>query len=189
MSETVREEEPCRLLRTFPFKSPVPPATRALARCRSALAEWGLTMPPGSPLVLDFGLCRFAEIGEIEFWVANEEAYGYCGKFLFVDEGQTCPLHHHRQKHETFFVVKGSVRMVLSSAEGAGQGTSPAAMGHDTGEHELVLHEGEVLAMAPGRRHAFSGLGGPALLLEVSMPSIRQDNFFAQRTIGDAGVI
>ncbi len=64
-------------------------------------------MPPGEPLVLDFGLGRFDEIGEIEFWVANEETHGYCGKFLFVADGQTCPYHRHDRKHETFFVLKG----------------------------------------------------------------------------------
>jgi quercetin dioxygenase-like cupin family protein len=153
----------------FPFQVHGPARTKALARCRSAVASWGLTMPAVEPLVLDFGLGRFGEIGEIEFWVANEEAYGYCGKFLFVADGQTCPYHRHDRKHETFFVLKGRVRMIVD-------------------EQEKVLGEGEILVMPPGQHHAFTGLG-PALLLEVSMPSIRQDNFFADKDIGEDGVI
>jgi mannose-6-phosphate isomerase-like protein (cupin superfamily) len=153
----------------FPFQVQGAARTDALARCRSVIASWGLTMPPGEPLVLDFGLGRFAEIGEVEFWVANESDYGYCGKFLFVNDGQTCPYHRHDRKHETFFVMKGAVRMVVDG-------------------EEKILGEGDVLVMPPGQRHLFTGIG-PALLLEVSMPSIRQDNFFADTEIGDGGVI
>jgi mannose-6-phosphate isomerase-like protein (cupin superfamily) len=153
----------------FPFQVAGQAREEALAYCRDVVAGWGLTMPPGEPLALDFGLGRFAEIGEIEFWVANEEARGYCGKFLFVADGQTCPYHRHNLKHETFFVLKGAVRMVVDGAE-------------------KILHQGEILVMPPGQRHAFTGIG-PALLLEVSMPSIRQDNFFADAGIGEGGLI
>jgi quercetin dioxygenase-like cupin family protein len=153
----------------FPYQLLGEQRQRALARCRETIRSWGLTMPPVQPLVLDFGLGRFDEIGEIEFWVANEEEAGYCGKFLFVNAGQTCPYHRHNLKHETFFVLKGAVRMVIDGAE-------------------QMLHEGDILVMPPGQRHSFTGVG-PALLLEVSMPSRREDNFFTDRGIGDDGVI
>jgi N-acetylneuraminate synthase len=153
----------------FPFQVTGEKRRRALQLCRETIQGWGLTMPDVEPLALDFGLGRFDEIGEIEFWVANEEAFGYCGKFLFVADGQTCPYHKHDQKHETFFVMKGQVRMVIDG-------------------EEKVLQEGDTLVMLPGQGHSFTGVG-PALLLEVSMPSIRQDNFFADKAIGDAGVI
>ena len=42
--------------------------------------------------------------------------------------------------------------------------------------------------MAPGKRHAFTGVG-PALIIEVSMPSTRGDDFFADAQIGDRDVI
>ena len=141
----------------------------ALAAFRKQLAEWGLTMPRVEPLIGMFGLNRFYEIGLVEYWVANELEEGYCGKFLFVFDGQTCPFHHHDMKHETFFVMKGSVRMVL-----------------DDGEQ--VLSEGDLLGMPPGVGHAFTGLG-PALLLECSKPSVLKDNLFADSNIGDNGVI
>jgi mannose-6-phosphate isomerase-like protein (cupin superfamily) len=141
----------------------------ALARCRETIRGWDLTMPPVQPLVLDFGLGRLGEIGEIEFWVANEEEAGYCGKFLLVEDGQTCPCHRHEIKHETFFVMKGRVRMVVDG-------------------EERILSEGDLLVMPAGRRHSFTGVG-PALLLEVSMPSRRRDNFFVDPGIGDDGVI
>jgi quercetin dioxygenase-like cupin family protein len=153
----------------FPFQVTGEERERALARCYSVISDWGLTLPPGNPLALDFGLGRFSEIGEIEFWVANEEAHGYCGKFLFVDDGQTCPYHKHNVKHETFYVLKGRVRMVID-------------------DEEKVLDQGQVLVMPPGQRHSFAGIG-PALLLECSMPSVRHDSHFAEKAIGDNGVI
>lgn len=158
------EEQP------FPYQLTGEARQRALQRCQEAIAAWGLAMPTTfDPLVLDFGLGRFAEVGETEFWVANEEQAGYCGKFLFVDDGQTCPYHRHDRKHETFFILKGRVRMVVD------------------GEARL-MNEGDTLVMAPGLKHAFTGLG-PALILEVSMPSTRGDNFFADQGIGEGGVI
>ena len=53
---------------------------------------------------------------------------------------------------------------------------------------ERILSEGDLLVMPPGQRHSFTGVG-PALLLEVSMPNRRRDNFFADGAIGDDGVI
>jgi mannose-6-phosphate isomerase-like protein (cupin superfamily) len=156
-------------LKEFPYQVVGAARERALADCLATIRGWGLTMPQVDPLVMDFGLGRFAEIGEIEFWVANEEAAGYCGKFLYVADKQTCPYHQHHHKHETFFVLKGRVRMVIDDVE-------------------RVLSEGDTLVMAPGIRHSFTGIG-PALLLEVSMPSARQDNFFADQGIGEHGVI
>lgn len=141
----------------------------ALVAIGEQLEQWGLTMPEVEPLPLHFGLHRFDDIGETEFWVANEEEHGYCGKFLFVFDGQTCPYHHHEVKHETFFVLKGSIRMRV-------------------GDEERLMQQGDLLAMPPGTGHSFTGIG-PALILEVSMPSVPGDSFFEDRHIGDEGLI
>jgi mannose-6-phosphate isomerase-like protein (cupin superfamily) len=146
-----------------------PERAEVVAAIQKQLMEWSITMPPVEPLPLHFGLNQFKEIGETEFWVANESQHGYCGKFLFVFDRQTCPYHHHRMKHETFFIVKGALRMKV-------------------GEEERIMREGDLLAMPPGVGHSFTGLG-PALVLEVSMPSILQDNFFTDKRIGKDGVI
>lgn len=154
----------------FPFQVTGEARRQALARSAEVIAGWGLVMPTTyDPLVLDFGLGRFSEIGETEFWVVNEEANGYCSKFLFVDDGQTCPYHEHTRKHETFLVLKGRVRMVVDDAP-------------------RIMNEGDTLVMEPGKRHAFTGIG-PTLILEVSMPSIRGDNFFADKDIGENGIL
>jgi mannose-6-phosphate isomerase-like protein (cupin superfamily) len=142
---------------------------RAIAECEAALADWGVRMPDVRPLVLDFGLGRFGEIGLIEYWVANEVEHGYCAKFLFVFDRQTCPKHYHMRKHETFFVVKGEVEM-------------------ECGAQVRALKAGDTLVMPPATPHRFIGCG-PALLLEASQPSVRDDNFFEDKRIGRDGVI
>jgi mannose-6-phosphate isomerase-like protein (cupin superfamily) len=138
-------------------------AREALARFRQRIRTWKLTMPPVEALVSDFGLGDFAHTGLIECWIANETRAGYCGKFLFVFDGQTCPLHRHRIKHETFFIVKGKVRMRLE-------------------RRTRVMREGDVLPVPAGSYHRFTGIG-PALLLEVSMPCLVADNVFRDRRI------
>jgi mannose-6-phosphate isomerase-like protein (cupin superfamily) len=135
-----------------------PAALRALDDFRRQAAAWNVALPPVTPLVLDFGLGDFARTGLIEYWIANQLQAGYCGKYLFVFGGQTCPLHRHRRKHETFMVVKGRVQMVC-------------------GDARQEMGEGEVLPVEPWTLHSFTGIG-PALLLELSMPCEVDDNFF-----------
>ena len=142
---------------------------KAIKEFKGYLAGWGMTMPPAEILVQDFGLGDFKREGLIECWVANETTAGYCGKFLFVFDGQSCPRHHHREKHETFFVVKGAVRM-------------------RTARRSRLLREGAVFPVPPGVFHSFTA-SGPALLLEVSQPSIRRDNFFKDKRVAGTGVI
>ncbi|MBN1912599.1 MAG: cupin domain-containing protein [Pirellulales bacterium] len=140
-----------------------PQAQKALDEQRRQMDQWGITLPPGPALVLDFGLGRFDEIGEIEHWIANEIEEGYCGKLLYLQDGQTCPEHHHQRKHETFYIVKGTVRMILDGVE-------------------RTMNEGDVLAVDRGQAHCFAGVG-PALILEISQPCLLNDNFFDDQDI------
>ena len=140
-----------------------------LKRCLRSIKSWGLKMPAGEVLVSDFGLAEFENTGLIEFWVANEQKAGYCGKFLFVFEGQSCPAHRHDIKHETFYVLKGSVEMI-------------------SGGKRRILNEGAVHVMPAGATHSFNGRTD-ALMLEVSMPCLLKDNFFDDKRIGVNGVI
>ena len=131
---------------------------QALEKFDKQLKAWGLKMPPVEPSVMDFGQRSFYRVGLIEYWLANEIESGYCGKYLFVFDGQQCPYHGHKQKHETFFIVKGQVQMVVDAKE-------------------LIMNEGDVLAMPPGKLHSFTGIGD-ALVLEISTPCLVSDNVF-----------
>ena len=69
-----------------------PDAVRAKAMdlLSTQIRAWAIALPSVTPLVLDFGLRQFESIGLTEIWIANEVASGYCGKYLFVSDGQTC---------------------------------------------------------------------------------------------------
>ena len=144
-----------------------PQRSGALQRFNRQMTEWGLVMPPVEPLVLDFGLSDFARIGLIEYWIANEMDAGYCGKYLFLFDGQRCPMHHHLDKHETFFIVKGKLKMDFD-------GTTRA------------MGPGDLLVVDVNRPHSFVGVG-PVLILEVSKPCLIEDNYFADRNIPIGG--
>jgi len=136
---------------------------QALQSFRRQIENWDIALPNLEPLVLDFGLGKFASIGLIEVWIANEIDAGYCGKYLYVADGQTCPAHHHRNKHETFFIIEGRVRMRYV-------------------DRQFELGKGDILTVTPPHPHSFTGLGA-ALLLELSQPCVIDDNFFADSAI------
>jgi mannose-6-phosphate isomerase-like protein (cupin superfamily) len=142
-------------------------AEGALADFHRHIEAWHIALPPVAPLVLDFGLGDFRRAGLIEYWIANEAVAGYCGKYLFVFDGQTCPLHCHRRKHETFFAVKGRLEVEYDG-------------------RRLELKEGEVLPVPAGKLHSFTGAGA-ALLLELSMPCEVDDNYFQDTRIPIGG--
>ena len=146
-----------------------PERFKAICRIYGITNSWGLNLRNIDGIPVHFGLNRFYEIGETEFVIVNEEDNNYCGKFLFVFKGQTCPAHHHKKKHETFFIVKGKVRMVVN-------------------KKERILEQGQILVMERGDTHSFTGLTD-ALLLEVSNASTRGDSFFDNKQIGKKGVL
>jgi mannose-6-phosphate isomerase-like protein (cupin superfamily) len=131
---------------------------RALERFLHQMKAWDVALPPVEPLVLDFGLGEFDRTGLIEYWIANETAAGYCGKYLYLFDGQSCPTHRHGEKTETFFVVKGAMKVHYS-------------------DRDLTLRAGQVLLVEPGRDHTMTGQG-PCLFLELSSPCAIDDNRF-----------
>lgn len=48
-----------------------------------------------------------------ELWMANNQAENYCGKILTIDKGYKSSMHFHLSKHETFYVLKGSLAVHL----------------------------------------------------------------------------
>ena len=142
----------------------------ALRRAGKVFRRWGLVMPKTDPLTPHFGLGDFYRIGEIEYWIVNDRQNSYCGKFLFLFKNQRCPRHRHKAKDETFFIVRGRVHMTA-------------------GRRQFMMKPGDIFKMRPGIGHTFVAVGAPALILEVSLPSIKRDNYFSDKTIGNQGVI
>ena len=137
---------------------PAPQRRVALQAFRRQMRRWGIALPDVPPLALSFGMGDFYEHGLVESWIANERQAGYCGKYLFLFGGQTCAKHFHKRKLETFFIVKGKVRM-------------------EYGGKTWVMRPGDVLRVDRSKAHRFTGIG-PALILEISKPCLVNDNYF-----------
>ncbi|MCL5409213.1 MAG: cupin domain-containing protein [Candidatus Omnitrophica bacterium] len=139
---------------------------RRLKDAKKIIEDWGLKMPENKDqFAIDFGLDDYENIGDVEFMVANELKEGYCGKFLFLFKNQTCPLHHHDKKHETFFIVKGKVLMHAD-------------------KRKFTMKQGDCFVVKQGVEHKFSSVDGTALILEVSKPCEPGDSIFADEKIG-----
>lgn len=135
----------------------------ALNRIHKVVNSWGLKLPEVPPDPLHFGLNDFYLIGETEFNINNNVEQGYCGKFMFMFAGQTCPMHFHRKKHETFFIVKGRVAMELA------------------GKH-YILKQGDRLIVDQFAKHQFTALED-SLILESSKPDLVDDSIFEDQRI------
>ena len=82
---------------------------------------------------------------------------------MFMFAGQKCPMHHHRVKHETFFIVKGRVEMELD-------------------RRLFVMEQGDTLVVDQNARHAFTALVD-SLILECSKPDLVEDSVFEDERI------
>ena len=131
--------------------------------CRKIVSSWGLKLPEFDVSPLHFGLNDFYHIGEIEFNINNNVKEGYCGKFIFMFKNQICPMHFHRKKHETFFIVKGKVEMKLP-------------------DKTVVLKQGDVLPISQETKHEFKALED-SLILESSKPDLVDDSIFDDERI------
>ena len=65
-----------------------------------------------------------------EIWMANNEVNDYCGKILHIVQGHKFSMHFHRDKHETFYILKGKVLLKTIKTE-------------DTEIEEVILEEGD----------------------------------------------
>lgn len=71
-----------------------------------------------------------------EEWIAN---YDYCGKKLILKKGYRCSMHHHKNKDETFYILKGKVLM-------------------EANNKKQIMTEGDSILITPNTKHRFTGL-------------------------------
>ena len=136
---------------------------QALVAFAQQMHKWDMAVPQVDPLVLDFGLGDYQHVGLIEYWLANEVDSGYCGKYLFLFDGQECPAHAHRVKHETFYPLHGRFSVTLHGVT-------------------TMLEPGQSKSIEAGQVHSLKAEGN-ALLLELSMPCDVADNQFEDQRI------
>ena len=52
-----------------------------------------------------------------ELWLANNEKNDYCGKILHIEKGYKSSLHYHIDKHETFYILNGILKVTTIDTE------------------------------------------------------------------------
>jgi len=136
-----------------------------LEKVKERMNSWGLKLPKVYACPFHFGLKNYSEIGALEFDINNNIEEGYCGKLIFMFKDQTCPLHYHKLKHETFFVIKGKVELEADSKK-------------------TILNQGDIYIMDRNVTHKFSGLED-SLILESSKPDLLDDSIFENNKINE----
>ena len=135
----------------------------AVNKCKKIVEKWGLTLPDVYACPFHFGLKDFCRIGEIEFDINNNVKEGYCGKLIFIFKDQTCPMHYHKIKHETFYIIKGRVKM-------------------DLADGTIIMEQGDIFVIDQNTKHRFTRLDD-SLSLESSKPDITEDSIFHDEKI------
>lgn len=90
-----------------------------------------------------------------EEWIVNTPMY--CGKFLFLQKGKRCSLHYHKNKDETFYVLKGRVLMEVNNKE-------------------KVMKKGSIQHITPLTKHRFNGLES-SVIIEFSTHHEESDSY------------
>jgi len=111
--------------------------------------------------ITDFGRNNFERLGLGLVIRVSEPEYG--SKWLTVLPGQVCPNHYHKQIKETFFVLRGHVKMRM-------------------GDEVVDMKAGDKLTMAPGTWHTFTSDGG-AVIEEVTTRQVKDDSYFEDPAI------
>jgi len=107
-----------------------------------------------------------------ERWLHNDELY--CGKILILKQGKRCSLHYHKLKTETFYIMRGRLRMELTDLRSALLQPPQIREVHELGEGEAIL-------LKPGDVHRFTGLADETWIFEFSTQHFDEDSHRIQK--------
>ena len=92
-----------------------------------------------------------------EIWLANNKKENYCGKILGIFEGKSTSMHYHVNKHETFYVLEGTLKVDMLADRDKREE-----------KHSVTCEGGECLEMQRGQAHKLIAKDGPVMLMEIS---------------------
>tara|TARA_Y100000004_G_C8732561_1_gene334903 strand:+ start:117 stop:482 length:366 start_codon:yes stop_codon:yes gene_type:complete len=103
-----------------------------------------------------------------EEWFANNETEDYCGKLLTILAGHSTSMHYHADKHETFYVLDGTLTVDWIETKNGIVNTT-------------VLSRGSVMEMPRNRPHKLIADKMNVTLIEVSTFHRDEDSFRVYR--------
>ena len=89
-----------------------------------------------------------------EEWIVNKD---YCGKKLVLKKGFRCSIHYHKNKDETFYILKGRVLM-------------------ETDGKKQIMLPGDSIHITPMLKHRFTGLEDSEII-EFSTHHEEEDSY------------
>ena len=112
------------------------------------------------------GLNSFKKFGLGMITVHNEK---YCKKYLFIFKNQIHPAQYHNIKEETFFILFGSIKLVLTK---------------NNKKTSKILKVGDMITIKPGTIHEFKGLSkNGAVIEELSTRHVKNDSIYLDENI------
>ena len=126
------------------------------------LKSGNVTLPTEADLEIShhYGEENFEKTGAAMITVMNRQ---YCKKLIILLPGQSHPEHLHKKKDETFYVLHGTVEVVL-----------------DGQPH--TLSEGEMITVPSHTKHSFSSTTG-TVFEEVSTRHFNDDSYYSDAKI------
>jgi D-lyxose ketol-isomerase len=135
---------------------------KATTDVKKALKDAGIAIPQKAEIeIADFGLNEYDKTGLGIYLKVNEPEY--CSKWMVLKPKQTCPNHKHKNKKETFFVIKGVVDLTL-------------------GNKTIKLKPGDSYTLKKGTYHNFTSKTG-AVIEEASTFDENSDSYFTDKRI------
>ena len=101
-----------------------------------------------------------------EIWLANNKHENYCAKILFIEKDKSTSMHYHVKKHETMYVLKGTLMV-----NGLGDRHS---FGH---QFSMTAQEGESLEIERGRPHKLAAHHEDLTIIEASTFHEDEDSY------------
>lgn len=93
-----------------------------------------------------------------EIWLANNKEEDYCGKILFIKQGHHTSMHYHLEKHETFYVLEGTLRVDMLRDR-------KKSTAHP---FTMTVKRGESMEMERGQAHSLMANSEDVTLIEIS---------------------
>ena len=104
-----------------------------------------------------------------EDWIVNNERY--CSKILHFNKGKKCSVHYHLKKDETFYLLRGRLKILLSD--------SPET--YKEGRIEtIIMNPQGIVHIWPVRVHRMEALE-ESDLLEISTQHFEEDSYRIER--------
>lgn len=103
-----------------------------------------------------------------ELWLVNNEEEDYCSKILDIRQGGSTHMHFHMLKHETFYVISGSLYLSIIDTK-------------DASTSEIVVTERQSIEIPRGQPHRLEARYGDVELIETSTFHRDEDSYRVSR--------